>query len=303
MSELASIFLNNILPIFLAAAGGFALGKAFNLDPRPVSQVAFNIFSPCLIFYLLTSLEVSGEAVGTMALFATINILLMGGVAWVAGRLLKLERGVLAAAILTVMIGNNGNYGLAVNKFAFGEAALAYASVYFVTGAIIFYTIGVIIASMGKVSLKQAALELVKVPAVYAVIFALLFNAVGWHLPLPIDRTVELLSEAAIPVLLVLLGLQLQRSTQGNNLRALGMSVFLKLAITPLVALGLARLMGLSGPAWQAGITEAAMPTAIMSTIVASEYDVEPSLVTAIVLVSTLLSPLTLTPLLAYLGA
>ncbi|MDD5468261.1 MAG: AEC family transporter [Anaerolineales bacterium] len=303
MSELASIFLNNILPIFLAAAGGFALGKAFNLDPRPVSQVAFNIFSPCLIFYLLTSLEVSGEAVATMALFATINILLMGGMAWVAGRLLKLERGVLAAAILTVMIGNNGNYGLAVNKFAFGEAALAYASVYFVTGAIIFYTIGVIIASMGKVSLKQAALELVKVPAVYAVIFALLFNAVGWHLPLPIDRTVELLSEAAIPVLLVLLGLQLQRSTQGNNLRALGMSVFLKLAITPLVALGLARLMGLSGPAWQAGITEAAMPTAIMSTIVASEYDVEPSLVTAIVLVSTLLSPLTLTPLLAYLGA
>lgn len=303
MSELVSIFLNNVLPIFLAAAGGYALGKAFNLDPRPVSQVAFNIFSPCLIFYLLTSMEISSQAIGTMALFALVNILIMGGLTWLIGAALKLERSVLAASMLVVMIGNNGNYGLAVTRFAFGEEALAYASVYFVTGAILFYSLGVIIASMGKVSLKEAALGLVKVPALYAVMIALLFNTLGWRLPLPVDRTVELLSDAAIPVLLVLLGLQLQRSTGGDNRKAIGMAVILKLAVAPIVALGLAVLMRITGTAWQAGIAEAAMPSAIMCTIVASEYDAEPSLVTAIVLVSTLLSPLTITPILAFLGA
>jgi len=45
------------------------------------------------------------------------------------------------------------------------------------------------------------------------------------------------------------------------------------------------------------------MPTAVMMTILATEYNVEPSFVTTVVFTSTLLSPLTITPLLAYLGA
>ncbi len=39
-----------------------------------------------------------------------------------------------------------------------------------------------------------------------------------------------------------------------------------------------------------------------MTTILATEFDVEPALVSTIVTVTTVLSPLTLTPLLAYLG-
>jgi predicted permease len=40
----------------------------------------------------------------------------------------------------------------------------------------------------------------------------------------------------------------------------------------------------------------------VMNTVLASEYGLDSSLVTAIVFVGTLLSPLTLTPLLVYLG-
>jgi hypothetical protein len=41
----------------------------------------------------------------------------------------------------------------------------------------------------------------------------------------------------------------------------------------------------------------------VLTTVVATEFDVEPSFVTAVVFVTTLLSPLTLTPLLYYMGA
>jgi predicted permease len=44
------------------------------------------------------------------------------------------------------------------------------------------------------------------------------------------------------------------------------------------------------------------MPAAVATTVVATEYHLEPSLVTAIVFIGTLLSPLTLTPLLVYLA-
>jgi predicted permease len=59
----------------------------------------------------------------------------------------------------------------------------------------------------------------------------------------------------------------------------------------------------LKGAAFQAGMVEAAVPTAITATVLATEYDIEPAFVTTAVLISTLLSPLTLTPILAYLGA
>jgi hypothetical protein len=75
-----------------------------------------------------------------------------------------------------------------------------------------------------------------------------------------------------------------------------------RLLASPAIALLLAVPFGLSGVARQAGVLEAAMPAAVMTTVLAAEFQVEPEFMTAVVFTSTLLSPLTLTPLLAYLG-
>ena len=70
-----------------------------------------------------------------------------------------------------------------------------------------------------------------------------------------------------------------------------------------LLGLALAPVFGLEGAARQAGILESAMPAAVMTTVLAEQYDLEPEFVSATVFLSTLLSPLTLSPLLVYLGA
>jgi len=59
----------------------------------------------------------------------------------------------------------------------------------------------------------------------------------------------------------------------------------------------------MTGPSYQAVVLEAAMPVAVLTTILATEFDAEPTFVTTAVLVTTLISPFTLTPLLAFLGA
>jgi predicted permease len=69
-----------------------------------------------------------------------------------------------------------------------------------------------------------------------------------------------------------------------------------------MIALLMVALFGISGPARQASVTEASMPSMVSSTVLATEYQLDSKLVTAIVFISTLLSPLTLTPLLVYLG-
>lgn len=71
--------------------------------------------------------------------------------------------------------------------------------------------------------------------------------------------------------------------------------------MTPLVALLVARLLGLTGVARQAAVLQASMPAAVATTVLAVEYDLDAMLVSGVVVLTTVLSPLTLTPLIAYL--
>ncbi len=143
---------------------------------------------------------------------------------------------------------------------------------------------------------------LFKVPTVYAVILAALLNRFDLALPTFLARTVDLAANGSIPVMIILLGLELSRVQWSHSFRALGLSAALKLVAGPVIGLLLAIPFGLKGPAWQGSVIETAMPAAVTNTILAAEYGLDTSLVTAIVFLGTILSPLTLTPLLVYLG-
>ena len=303
MSDLFYLFSNNILPIFLAAAAGFLVAKYLGVSARAVSRIAFYIFSPCLVFVLLTSGQLDGDDITQMAAFAAVSILIMGVITALIARLLRFERSIMMALIITVMFANAGNFGLSLTLFAFGESAVAYASIYFVTSAFLVYTLGVVLASWGHSDIKTALIGVFKVPVIYAVVFAVLYNWLDWQLPLPVERTVTLLSEAAIPVMIVLLGIQLYNAKISKEYFKVGLSNFLRLVVSPILAIGLVSLFRLEGAAYQAGVIESAVPTAVLTTVLATEYDLNPAFVTTTVVTSTLLSPLTLTPLLAYLGA
>ena len=100
MSQLLALFSNNILPIFITAGAGFLSAKYLQVTPRSVSLLAFYIFSPCLIFNLLTTNQLGGAEISRMAGFTVISILLLGLLAGVLGKLLRLERRLLVALLL-----------------------------------------------------------------------------------------------------------------------------------------------------------------------------------------------------------
>ena len=137
----------------------------------------------------------------------------------------------------------------------------------------------------------------------YAVILALVFRVMAWHLPVALERTTSTLGGAAIPSMLILLGLQLQRNQRTHQVPAMILSNGMRLVGGAAFGLLLGTIFGLQGVAFQAGVVEAATPTAVLATVLSTEFDIEPAFVTSVVFTTTLLSPLTLTPLLAYLGA
>lgn len=299
---LLDTFTTNLLPILLTSAGGFLIGKFLAVDSRTVGRLSFYLFMPVLVFNMLIGNRLPLAEVAQAMGIAAIVIFSIGLVTFLLGAALRLERHLLIAVIVATMFGNAGNYGLPLVTFAFGKDAAAYASLYFVTSTILFNTIGVFIASLGHLNARQALTGLLKLPMIYGVVLALLLNI--WHitLPLPIERTVTQIAGGAIPLMLVLLGIELARVNWSHNLKALGLGSVMRLVVGPLLAFGLTALFGTGQIARQAIITEASMPVAVSNTVLASEYKLDLSFVTALVFVSTLLSPLTLTPLLVLLG-
>ncbi len=302
LNELITTFANNILPILLLSGAGFLLGKTISIDSRSLGRVVFYVFSPILVFNMLahTSLK-SGDIFSTMG-FTIIVCFIIGTLTLLFGKLSGFDRPTLMAIFLTSTFGNTGNYGLPLVAFAFGKEALAFATLCYVTVSLLSATFGVLAASLGHMDLKAALFGLFKVPSVYAVTLAALLNLTHFELPLPLSRTVDLAANASIPVMIVLLGLELSRFEWSHSLRALSLSVSLRLLIAPIIGLLLASPFGLQGAARQGNVIEASMPAAVMNTVLAAEYGLDSSLVTAIVFVGTILSPLTLTPLLVYLG-
>jgi predicted permease len=299
---LASTFANNILPIILLSGAGFALGKMLHIDSRSLGRVVFYIFSPVLIFDLLIQNQLKMSEAAVVIAFAFSFILMMGLVTLLLGYFLKLERPALISILITTMFANTGNYGLPLVSFAFGAQALSYAGIYFVTTTLLFYTLGVLLASLGHMNIRDALLGLFRIPTLYAVLLAIMINLWNIQIPAPVMRSIDLAAGGTIPVMLILLGVQLTHVEFSGNLRALQLSVSLRLLFAPLAALLFAALFGLQGFTRQGSVTQASMPSMVSATVLATEYDLDAKLVTAIVFISTLLSPLTLTPLLVFLG-
>ena len=302
LSDLFTTFANNILPVMLISATGLVLGKTLDIDSRSVGRVSFFFFNPVLIFSLLVhSLLPIDEILRTGALVICVTVG-SGLLALAGGFLLKMQRPALVSMLITSMFANNGNYGLPLIAFAFGPDALAHSSIYVVFSSLLTNTLGVMIASLGHLDLKHALLGMFKVPTFYAVLLAALLNEYHIQLPVSVDRTVSLVAGAGVPLMIFLLGLELRQMRWTGNLQALGLSTGVRLLAGPVLGLIFTSLFGITGAGRRSGVMEASMSAAVANANLAGEYKLDSSLVSATILVSTVLSPLTLTPLILFLG-
>ena len=101
--------------------------------------------------------------------------------------------------------------------------------------------------------------------------------------------------------MILVLGMQLERARPSTRPALVAVAVCVSLLAAPVVALGLTSLLNVSGAARQAVVVLSSMPVAVATTILALEFDASPDFVTSAVFLSTILSPITLAPLIAYL--
>jgi predicted permease len=292
-----------ILPIFLVAGAGYLLGRLSRLDATLLTRVVLYLLGPALIFRSLYASTVAGEDVLRIAGFVVILQVALFAVSRGLGRALDWEDDTRAAGSLVMTFANCGTYGLPVLLFAYGEAGFTLGIVYMLTSSLLQATLGVGIGAWHKGTrirtwLGQAA----RVPWLYAFLLALLVRAIGWDLPGGVYRGVDLLASAAIPVQLIVLGIQLARVPLRGVAREAVWLTGVKLVAPPLLAWGLAALLGAEGLLRSVLIVEASMPSAINSLILATHFNRRPQLAATVVFLTTVISLGSLTVILSILN-
>jgi predicted permease len=298
MTSFLAVAYNVLAPIFLIIGLAVLIDRRFAPDPRAFSRVVVYLFSPCLVFTGIAHSDLQAGELGLIVATAALSSLLMAIVGWGLARLFRFNRMLESAFVLSVVVVNAGNYGLPLNEFAFGKAGLQRAIAFYVATAMTANTLGVYLASRGTASVRRSLLNVLTVPLPYATVLGFIVNIGGIALPLPLERVVGLLGQAAVPCMLLILGLQLSRTSVKGRIGPILLATVTRLGIAPLIAFPLVTLLGLSGLTRQVSIIEASMPTAVMGGVLATEFGSDAEFTTAVILVSTLASIVTLSILL-----
>jgi malate permease and related proteins len=292
VNTLLPVFMTTILPVFLVSGTGYLLAWAMPLDGRSIGRMLFYLATPSLVFRSLYQTQLDPASLQQLAGVSATVTLLAAAVGWLIS--FDQPRRERAAIILTSGVSNNGNMGIPISFFAFGAPGLALGTIYYVVSSFLNNTLGVVVASAGKTPLREALRKSVQVPVLYAAVAGLLLNQTGLVIPDSLFRAVDLLANAAIPGMLVLLGMQLRSAPRFRGESIVWRSTVVRLLVGPMLAWLLCLGLGITGMEYRVLVLQAAMPTAVMAAVLATEYDTAPALVATVIVVTTLLSMVSL---------
>ena len=301
VQALGDILLQVLIPIVLMAGAGFLLRRKIDLEPRSINRIVYFVLSPCLVYTSIITLEFDPDITGRSILFAALNMLILGGAAYWLTRRWGYVGGLSSAFVITTILLNNGNYGLPLNLFAFGETGFAYALVLFMFNAMVGGAISIYLAIRGHDNGLAALKRTMVQPIILAMILGVISRSTHIAPSGSLFNMIDMAGKAAIPVFLLVLGMSLAQTDIRANLKPVLQLTTLRMLISPLVALALASLVGLSGVAYSVAIMQASMPTAVNSIVITSEFDAAPDFTASAVLMTTLASLITLPLLLFFL--
>ncbi len=298
--QIFGLFFDVVAPVFGIVLLGYTVGPRLRLEARSLSRVAYYVFLPAFVFNAISTADFELAQVTRAVGYIVAVHLTSAFVGFLTARLLRRSWEITAAYVLIALLGNVGNFGVAIIGFKMGPKAVPVATLYFVAINMTAFIIGVGFASWLRRDRGwlSAVLTIFKTPAIIVMVPALLFQAGGLAVPLMPARIIGLLAGAMIPTLLFVVGQHLAESGPMKLNRDVYVASAIRLVVTPLLALALAGPLAVDGFDRGAGILQAGMPVAVLATIIAMEFDLVPKFVTTVLFFTTLASLLTITVML-----
>ncbi|MEN3011121.1 MAG: AEC family transporter [Candidatus Bipolaricaulaceae bacterium] len=285
------MILEVIGPPFLLVAVGYLLGRLGGVPAHPFAAVSFWILSPALIFETLRTAQLPAREAGLVALFVLAHYTLMFLLSLPLGRaLFPHDADARRATGLLLTFGNCGNLGLPLLLFAYGPRAVDVGGIFLATNTVLLATLGVGIATwQGRWEPRALLKGVFGVPWPYAVALAVLMRTFNAWPPL-LARASGLLVQAAIPVFLLLLGLELAAARLSPLAKPALLLALARLGLASLLSWLLVPFFAQEPILRRALVLEGSVPSAVNAYILAAQYRRRPELAATALLLSTLLS-------------
>ena len=149
-------------------------------------------------------------------------------------------------------------------------------------------------AILRRVNMEGARLrKILRLPVIWAAVLGVIANVFNWSFPTGLTRGIDILGQAAIPVVLLVLGMQMQQSGWRAPGRVNYLASSTKLILAPLLSYGIARLIGATGLDMTVLVLLAAMPPAVNNFMLALEFKANAEEVARTVVLATLASLVT----------
>ena len=256
--------------IALAVFLGWLAARTGVLGPnaRPVlARLNFSVLSPFLLFSVLSTADVHAlfSALLPVSAIAAVAVMLV----FATASLVLLRRGLAATTIGSLAAGyvNGNNIGIPIALYMLGDAA--YSAPIVLLQLLLFAPIALAILGArveGRTSFGGILKSTFTNPIIIGSLLGVLVSVTGLELPALIMDPVQLIGQAAVPLMLIAYGLSLhgQRMFEpGTGLRDVLLASMLKLLVMPVVAWAVgAFVFGLDGVDLFAVTVLAALPTA-----------------------------------------
>ncbi len=286
-----NVILSAILPVGLIITIGYLAGQKLDLEQSTLSKLSVYILAPALIANSLYKTDVSGESISKILLSYAFISLILFTLIFVTTNFLKLSKNQQKSWLAIVLCPNNGNMGLSVITFALGEEGLERAIIYMIGSSILLF--GILPALLKGEGIKSAISLTTKLPLIWAMIFGAILNFFNVSLPFNLGKSLEWLGISAIPIALIILGLQLSKSKFELGYQEIAGAI-MKLLIAPIVAYFVGKMMNVATIDLQIIILQTSMPTAINTVVMIKEFGGDVTLVARTIIISTVMSFLTL---------
>lgn len=259
-----------------------------------ITNLVFYLFLPALVMQVMWQAPIGWDTL-KIALTAACGVLFGFTAGWLLSRVVRMPKKVAGAAIIASGIGNTVYLGLPVLEASFGPWARRIAIQYDLLACLpLLLSLGMLIArhhSEIKLPRQSTLGELKRIPALWAMLFAVVLNIAGVPSTAFIDGLLQLLSACVVPLMLISLGMNLRWQNGMRGKRAwLSLVAIIQLVLVPVVAWVFAWSIGLQGELLMATVVEAAMPCAVLGIMVCERYKLDVSFYAAAATLSTLIS-------------
>ena len=253
-----------LFPVFLTIGIGYWYGKKDpKFDTKFITTFAGNFGLPAIIFYSLTTTNISFDLFLRFSYYITLYVIIFSLIGLIMLKLMKKD---IYRLLPPLILPNTGNMGMPLCLFAYGKMGLAIATAVTSMILVFHFSIGILLASK-KFSLKP----LINCIPIYSLLVSLIF--VYFKIPSPkfLENATFLIGYSTIFLVLMSLGVALSKLKVFSFKETLLYSL-IRVFVGPIVGFGFVKFFNLSGIEAGVMFIQASMPSAVLTYLVAKIY-------------------------------